>query len=104
MFSKEAWVLVNGYDKTMTTGAETFFEDALKLYGYWSYDRDLAIKDTFFVYRYFPEDKKYSNISQMGLGKKLLTFEQAQDILTKDAKKGTIEIEPHWKQDYMELI
>jgi hypothetical protein len=84
-------------------------------WGYWSFDRDLPQDEKFYVYRRFYDHDKFAHMGasqKRGLEEYELekgfwrghTYSLGMDFLANRARRGTIELKPHWKVNYALLL
>ena len=92
----------------------SILEEKYKVLGYWSWDGDHEPGELFYIYRRFLEHEKWLNITsaqRAGMEEKqkeltsrtIESTNAGRDWLAKYARKGVIELNPHWKTDYVEL-
>jgi len=97
LYSREAYEKGKHYDldTRMCIGAQ--MEIKFKLLGFWSFDRDLEERDSFYIYRRFPGIPKWYNLCMISENE---TLQEAQKHYEKYAAKGKIKLEPKWNMDY----
>lgn len=111
LYSRKIWDLVKddfiGLNYHSAIGPE--IENKFRILGYWTFDRDIPVDEVFYVYRRFPYKESWYNLGKLYW--KFISHNQdstglakAQELLARDAQKGTIELNPHWNMDYTDLL
>lgn len=105
LFSHKAYVEGKPYDLDSLMCIDAQIQEKLRILGYWSFDRNLPADQAFYIYRRFLADEKWYPhvLAARTMGDKGTDLSKAQEHLAKYAKKGKIELKPHWKMDYMNL-
>jgi glycosyltransferase involved in cell wall biosynthesis len=93
IYSREAYEAAGTIDPTLTSCLGNVLEGKFQVLGYWSYDKDFPPDQAFYIYRRFPDHPQWYNREKtMKAG--------GNEHMDKYAKRGTIELKPHWKIDY----
>lgn len=102
LYSRQAYEEGKHYDLKSSQCLGSQMDHKFRILGYWSFDRDMPIDNTFFIYRRFLDDKKFypHALAAKAAGTNGINLKKAQEHYVKYARKGEIEINPHWKLDY----
>jgi len=102
LYSRAAYNEGKPYNLEWSSCLGCQIDNKMQILGYWSFDSNMPNEKTFYLYRRFLTEEKWFPhvLAARAMGDRGGDITKSQEHYVKYAKKGKIQINPHWKMDY----